>query len=149
MGCPIDTLLDLIGDRWTLRLLHELIAGPHRTQALLGNLTGISSRTLAAKLKHLESLGLINRKVFAEVPPRVEYELTERGRMLERVFPVLRTTAEQVFGSKRTSKTASPCPSCEAVEQKAIKPLPVRVERQITPAPGHQSRQRPEDVTLL
>jgi DNA-binding HxlR family transcriptional regulator len=149
VSCPIETLLELIGDKWTLRILHELVAGSHRTQALFGNLTGISSRTLAAKLKHLESLGLINRTVFAEVPPRVEYDLTERGRLLEKVFPVLRATAEELFGHQRAKKAISHCPSCQGFEQKPVVAAKSQSEPQNQTVAGQQLRHRSEDVTLL
>ncbi|HEY9788113.1 MAG TPA: helix-turn-helix domain-containing protein [Candidatus Obscuribacterales bacterium] len=78
--CPIDLALELLGNKWTLAILRDLFHGTRRTSELLKSLEGISARTLARRLRELEDSKLISRKVYPEIPPRVEYSLTERGR---------------------------------------------------------------------
>jgi DNA-binding HxlR family transcriptional regulator len=114
MSCSTEWLIDQIGDRWTLQILHRLAGGTRRTQGLLGSLAGISSRTLAAKLKALEADGWIERTVFAEVPPRVEYSLTEKGRRLRPVFAAMQTISQSWSFAASKERKAVPCPSCEA-----------------------------------
>lgn len=76
--CPIARAAQLFGDHWTLLLLRDLAQGSRRFQELLHS-TGMSPAVLSNRLRHLESAGVITRRQFAEVPPRVEYTLTEMG----------------------------------------------------------------------
>lgn len=76
--CPIARAAQLLGDHWTLLLLRDLSHGSRRFQELLHS-TGMSPAVLSNRLRHLESAGMITRRQFAEVPPRVEYTLTEMG----------------------------------------------------------------------
>ncbi len=78
----IREVLDRIGDKWTVLTISTLSAGPLRYSDLQANIPGISQRMLTQTLKHLERDGLITRTPYAEVPPRVEYELTDLGRSL-------------------------------------------------------------------
>jgi len=75
-------VLDRIGDKWTVLIISTLNAGPLRYSDLQASIPGISQRMLTQTLKHLERDGLITRTAYPEVPPRVEYELTELGRSL-------------------------------------------------------------------
>ena len=79
--CPVRNILSRIGDKWSLLILHTLTqaAVPLRFSALQKALPDISKKVLATTLRHLEEDGLIRRTVYAEVPPRVDYHLTERG----------------------------------------------------------------------
>jgi DNA-binding HxlR family transcriptional regulator len=77
--CPVTTTLGIIGGRWTLLILRDLFSGTRRFGELRKSLSGISPRTLSARLKFLEQEGIVERKVYAEVPPRVEYSLTARA----------------------------------------------------------------------
>lgn len=77
--CPIANAARLLGDRWTLVILRDLAGGPLRFTALQESCDGISPRTLADRLRHMESQGLLHRKSFREIPPRVEYSLTPKG----------------------------------------------------------------------
>jgi len=77
-ACPIARAAQLLGDHWTLLLLRDLGHGSRRFQELLHS-TGMSPAVLSNRLRHLESAGMITRRQFAEVPPRVEYTLTEMG----------------------------------------------------------------------
>ncbi len=87
--CPIQFALDLIGSKWSLLILRELFAGQRRTHEFLEVLPGISSKTLTARLRELEAHGLVARQVYPEIPPRVEYSLTEKGRELQPVMTSL------------------------------------------------------------
>lgn len=87
--CPIQFTLDLIGTKWSILILRELFRGDRRTHEFLDSLPGISSKTLTMRLRELEAYGLVDRKVYAEIPPRVEYSLTEKGRELQPVMAAL------------------------------------------------------------
>ncbi len=80
--CPIRGVLDRLGDRWSLLVLHELEAGTLRFSELKGRISDISQRMLAQTLRNLEQDGLVSREVFPTVPPRVEYTLTQLGHSL-------------------------------------------------------------------
>lgn len=77
--CVIAQTLDILGDRWTLLILRDLIAGLHRYNDILESCAGMSPNVLSDRLKRLEAEGLVNRDYFRELPPRVEYTLTEKG----------------------------------------------------------------------
>ncbi|WP_296665163.1 helix-turn-helix domain-containing protein [Demequina sp.] len=81
-GCPTRDVLDRIGDRWTVLLVLTLADGPLRYSELGARVQGISQKMLTQTLRGLERDGLATRRVFAQVPPRVEYELTDLGRTL-------------------------------------------------------------------
>ena len=85
--CPIAKTLDVIGTKWTFLIIRDLlIEGTMRFSDLLKSMNGISPKTLSLRLKELEDHGILKRKVFPEVPPRVEYTLTEKGKQLESIF---------------------------------------------------------------
>jgi len=85
--CPIAKTLDVIATKWTFLIIRDLlIEGTMRFSDLLKSMDGISPKTLSLRLKELESQNILSRTVYAEVPPRVEYTLTEKGRRLEGVF---------------------------------------------------------------
>ena len=78
--CPIRDVLDRIGDQWSLLVLEVLATGTMRFNELMRAVGDISKQMLSRTLKHLEQDGFVRRTLFAEVPPRVEYELTDLGR---------------------------------------------------------------------
>jgi DNA-binding HxlR family transcriptional regulator len=82
MNCPSRDLLDLIGGKWSILLLCCLQQGPVRTGALMRQVGGISQKMLTQTLRNLERDGFVKRTSYPEVPPRVEYQLTELGRSL-------------------------------------------------------------------
>jgi DNA-binding HxlR family transcriptional regulator len=92
-GCAFESIVELVGDRWSLYLIGALLDGPRRTTELVSMLAPISTRTLADRLKRLESAGALVRRAYAEAPPRVEYALTDRGRELRPVLTALRRAA--------------------------------------------------------
>src|SRR5438105_2793124 len=83
---PDARALDLVGDKWTLLIVRDLLAGPRRFVQLQHNLPGISTEQLRSRLNRMVADGLLTRQRFREVPPRVEYSLTDRAREL---MPVL------------------------------------------------------------
>lgn len=89
--CPIQFVLELIGHKWSIPILRQLCLGTRRTGELMDALPGISSKTLTQRLRQLELHGLVRRQVYPEVPPHVEYSLTEKGLQ---VRPVLRSLAD-------------------------------------------------------
>jgi DNA-binding HxlR family transcriptional regulator len=81
--CPVERGLELLGDQYSLQIIHVLLQfEPQRFVELEDQINGISPRTLSARLKHLEAAGLILRKQFATIPPKVEYRLTPAGQAL-------------------------------------------------------------------
>ncbi len=93
--CPIARTAALIGDAWTLLIVRDLMRGHKRFGELEESLSGISPKTLSQRLKMLEAAGVITRQAFAEIPPRVEYALTEKG---EALIPHIE--AMQAFGER-------------------------------------------------
>ena len=93
--CPVATTINLIGNKWKLLIIRDLLSGTKRFGELRKSLTGISQRVLTENLRNLESDGLLERRVYAEVPPRVEYSLNKIGLSLQ---PIIMTMAE--WGTK-------------------------------------------------
>lgn len=95
--CPIARTLDVIGTKWTFLIIRDLlIEGTMRFSDLLKSMDGISPKTLSLRLKELEDHGMLERTVYPEVPPRVEYTLTEKGRRLEGIFIELKRFGMQL-----------------------------------------------------
>lgn len=86
MECPVTYTLSVIGGRWKAAIIWRLTDGPVRFGALRDLIGKVSDRMLAKQLRELQDAGLVNRRAYSEVPPRVEYELTQRGRSLEPVL---------------------------------------------------------------
>lgn len=99
LDCPVATTINLIGNKWKLLIIRDLLASSRRFGELRKNLEGISQRVLTQNLRELENDGLIKRKVYAEVPPRVEYSLNELGRSL---LPIISTMANWGNNYKKT-----------------------------------------------
>lgn len=89
--CPVATTVGLIGNKWKLLIIRDLLAGTKRFGELRKSVTGISQKVLTDNLRSLEEDGLLTRKVYAEVPPRVEYTLSELGCSLK---PIMDSMAE-------------------------------------------------------
>ncbi|NLK65739.1 MAG: helix-turn-helix transcriptional regulator [Tissierellia bacterium] len=86
LHCNIAQTLNIIGDRWSLLILHQIFLGSETYKELLENLEGIPTNLLAERLKTMESDNLIERNIYQSHPPRYKYVLTEKGRELEDVF---------------------------------------------------------------
>lgn len=85
-ACPVETTLTLIGDKWKVLILRDLLPGTKRFGELKKSIGNVSQKVLTAQLRDMEESGLVNRKVYAEVPPRVEYSLTELGQSLKPIL---------------------------------------------------------------
>ncbi|WP_269716216.1 winged helix-turn-helix transcriptional regulator [Caulobacter sp. NIBR2454] len=93
--CGVEATLDLIGGKWKGVILYHLLGGRMRFNALSRRLGAITQRMLTKQLRELEQAGLIIRTVYAEVPPRVEYSLSARGRSLEPVIIALKAWGDE------------------------------------------------------
>lgn len=85
-ACPVETTLMLIGDKWKVLILRDLMKSTKRFGELKKSIGTVSQKVLTAQLRDMEDKGLLTRKVYAEVPPRVEYTLTETGYSLKQVL---------------------------------------------------------------
>jgi DNA-binding HxlR family transcriptional regulator len=90
-GCAVAATSDLIGSKWTALIVHDLSEGPRRFTALEHACPGISPRTLSERLQMLEQEGIVVRQSYPESPPRVEYELTEKGVALLPIIEAMRS----------------------------------------------------------
>ena len=88
-ACPVETTLMLISDRWKVLIIRDLIGGTRRFGELKKSVGNISQKVLTANLRSMEQSGLLTRKVYPEVPPRVEYTLTETGYSLKPVLDAM------------------------------------------------------------
>ena len=93
-ACPVETTLTLIGDKWKVLILRDLMPGTKRFGELKKSVGNVSQKDLTAQLRTMEESGLVNRKVYAEVPPRVEYSLTELGKSLKPILDSMRAWGE-------------------------------------------------------
>jgi DNA-binding HxlR family transcriptional regulator len=97
--CPdFHRAVEFIGKRWSGSIVREMLNGPRRFTELRGAIPDISDRMLCARLKGLEQEGIVERRVYPETPVRVEYQLTEKGRALEKVFAAIGEWADAFPG---------------------------------------------------
>ena len=102
--CPVEITLSLISNRWKVLILRDLLTGTKRFGELKKSLTGISQKVLTANLRDMEANGLLTRRTYPEVPPRVEYTLTEIGESLR---PVLGAMCDWGMDYKRKNNSPS------------------------------------------
>ena len=93
-ACPVETTLMLIGDKWKILILRDLLPGTKRFGELKKSIGSVSQKVLTAQLRDMEKSGLLIRTVYAEVPPRVEYSLTELGKSLKPVLDAMQNWGE-------------------------------------------------------
>ena len=93
-ACPVETTLTLISDKWKVLVLRDLIPGTKRFGELKKSIGTVSQKVLTAQLREMEQSGLLTRTVYPEVPPRVEYTLTELGRSLKPILDALQNWGE-------------------------------------------------------
>lgn len=93
-ACPVETTLTLIGDKWKVLILRDLMTGTKRFGELKKSVGGVSQKVLTSQLRDMEESGIVNRKVYAEVPPRVEYSLTELGKSLNPILDAMKCWGE-------------------------------------------------------
>jgi DNA-binding HxlR family transcriptional regulator len=139
-GCPITGALQMLGDKWTMLVVRELLGGPKRTMELLNNLFPISSRTLVGRLRDMEKDRLVERTDFGGNPPHIEYALTERGMLL---LPLLE--------SLRQLGLALKCNDCEDRRKRVgvyCEPCPLNETVLDMPA-SHPRRHKDDSIVLL
>lgn len=146
-GCPITGALQILGDKWTMLVVRELVAGPKRTMELLSGLSPISSRTLVARLRDMEKDSFVERTDFGGNPPHIEYELTERGRLLLPLLESLRQLGLALECNEcddRRKRLGAYCESCP-LNENPIEIPPTTAHRPIAP----RRRERDDSIVLL
>lgn len=103
--CPVETTLTLIGDKWKVLILRDLMPGTKRFGELKKSIGSVTQKVLTQQLRAMEESGLLTRKVYAEVPPRVEYTLTETGYSLKPILDAMWGWGERY---KETLEECSP-----------------------------------------
>jgi len=93
--CPVETALMMMGDRWKVLIVRNLLTGTKRFGELKKSIDGISQKVLTDHLRIMEENGLVNRKIYAEVPPKVEYSLTSLGQSLKLIHDAMWQWGEQ------------------------------------------------------
>ena len=88
-ACPVETTLTLISDKWKVLIIHDLLPGTKRFGELKKSIGSVSQKVLTSQLRQMEESGLLTRTVYPEVPPQVEYTLTELGQSLRPVLDAL------------------------------------------------------------
>jgi len=147
-GCPITGALQMLGDKWTMLVVRELVSGPKRTMELLNSLFPISSRTLVGRLRDMEKDNFVERTDFGGNPPHIEYALTERGRLLLPLLESLRQLGLSLGCNdcedrrERIGIYCEPCPLND--EEALIQPVPVN-----RPAPAPSRRDNDDSIVLL
>ncbi len=141
-GCPVAGALQIVGDKWTLLVVRDLVGGARRTTELLTALHPISSRTLVARLHDMQQDELIERKDYGGSPPHVEYALTPRGRLLLPLLDTLKTLGERLDCNRcadRKEHTGSYCDVCPHTE----------MEHERAAVVPSSSRREPDDSIVL
>ena len=106
-NCPVCATAEIVCGKWTLLLVRDLSEGNSRFCELERSLTGISPRTLSLRLRALEEEGIVRRTTYAEVPPRVEYALTEKGEALLPIIESMRDYGEMWLGAECATEPAA------------------------------------------
>ncbi|MBQ3518054.1 MAG: helix-turn-helix transcriptional regulator [Clostridia bacterium] len=94
-ACPVETTLMIIGDKWKVLILRDLMDGTKRFGELKKSIGSVSQKVLTAQLRDMEEKKLVVRKIYAEVPPRVEYTLTETGYSLKPILDAMSRWGEE------------------------------------------------------
>lgn len=93
--CPVEVVLSLIGNKWKVLILRDLMEGTKRFGELKAAVGGISQKVLTSNLRDMEENGLVHRRVYAEVPPRVEYSLTQTGESLKPILDAMKEWGDE------------------------------------------------------
>ena len=98
---PVETTLSLIGDKWKVLILRDLMPGTKRFGELKKSIGHVTQKVLTAQLRDMEAKGLVHRQVYAEVPPKVEYSLTDLGKSLSPILDAMRLWGESYQAGHR------------------------------------------------
>jgi len=112
--CPVCRTAEIVCGKWTLLLIRDLAEGRSRFCELERSLQGISPRTLSLRLRALEEEGIVERDTFPEVPPRVEYQLTEKGRALLPIIDGMRVYGDRWLAQSRAELESGGVPAAAA-----------------------------------
>lgn len=151
-GCPITGALQILGDKWTMLVVRELVTGPKRTMELLNSLFPISSRTLVGRLRDMENDNFVQRTDFGGNPPHIEYALTQRGRLLLPLLESLRQLGLSLGCNNcedRRERLGVYCEPCPLNDEEAVIPSG-EVRRPAAPAqPAPLRRDKDDSIVLL
>jgi DNA-binding HxlR family transcriptional regulator len=148
-GCPITGALQILGDRWTMLVVRELVTGPKRTMELLNSLFPISSRTLVGRLRDMEQDNFVERTDFGGNPPHIEYALTPRGRLLLPLLESLRQLGLSLGCNDcedRRERLGVYCEPCPLNDDEAVIP---HAEVHRPTAPTQPRRDKDDSIVLL
>jgi DNA-binding HxlR family transcriptional regulator len=148
-GCPVTGALQVLGDKWTMLIVRDLVSGPKRTMELLNSLFPISSRTLVGRLRDMENDNFIERADFGGTPPHIEYTLTDRGRLLLPLLETLRQIGVSLGCNEcadRKSRIGVYCEACPYNEYTHDPEVPPVAERR---SPPTNRRQQDDSIVLL
>ena len=138
--CPVCRTAEIVCGKWTLLLVRDLAEGRSRFCELERSLAGISPRTLSLRLRALEEEGIVERHTFPEVPPRVEYALTEKGRALLPIIDDMRAYGEDWLGRLRRVRRRARAPDALAARLAPRRPLQPRCKRALRRAGARAAR---------
>jgi DNA-binding HxlR family transcriptional regulator len=110
---PVGRALRLLGDSWTLIIVYSLLSGAKRFGELLDALGSASPRTLSQRLKMLEETGFVQRQAYLEIPPRVEYRLSEKGQALVNIMEAIKQFGERYLADVEPPAAAPDTSACE------------------------------------
>lgn len=158
-ACPVAKSLELVGERWTLLIVRDLLPGPSRFQDFQKSLKGIAPNILSERLKLMEEHGLIARRLYSDHPPRAEYLLTDKGRELGLVVGALAQWGSRHLHPERALvneacghpvRLVYYCPECrERVRGAGVKPGRIRAANARTGrSRGPGPRSKPRRLTL-
>lgn len=145
-GCPITAALQLLGDKWTMLVVRELVKGPKRTMELLTDLYPISSRTLLGRVRDMEKDGLVDRSTYGSNSRHIQYSLTERGRLLLPLLESLRQLGlalECTDCEDRMERLGAYCLSCPRNGYR------VETESRTVPSPRSTPSRREQDDSIV
>jgi DNA-binding HxlR family transcriptional regulator len=110
-NCPVEAALDIIGGKWKAILIFHILSGTKRFNEMRRLVPGLTQRMLTTQLRELEADGVISRRVYAQVPPKVEYSITSFGTTLAPVLTALGAWAEDHVRPRMTSAHPTPVPA--------------------------------------
>jgi DNA-binding HxlR family transcriptional regulator len=151
-GCPITGALQMLGDKWTMLVVRELVYGPKRTMELLNSLLPISSRTLVGRLRDMEKDNFVERTDFGGNPPHIEYALTERGRLLLPLLESLRQLGQALGCTdcrERKLRVGIYCEPCPLNGNPIVLPPPAISSGGERPVVPVQRREKDDSIVLL
>lgn len=147
-GCPITAALQMLGDKWTMLVVRELVTGPKRTMELLSDLYPISSRTLLGRVRDMEKDGLISRSTYGGNARHIQYTLTDRGRLLLPLLDSLRRLGQVLECNEcedRLRRMGAYCEPCPRNEYHVSLEAPQAEEKR----PSVPSRREQDDSIVL